>query len=125
MDAQEALDALAALGPFDSTQKQMWRADHYDQWVELEHPSRKTYVDKDGNPVSVDDTDPATRKGVTEVPAKVVVTASRVDDYVAKGFTVPQPAAVEEEAPRPRRRAAAAAKTESTDGAGNGQEPKE
>ena len=115
MDAQEALDALAALGPFDSIQKQSWRANNYDRWVELLHPSRTTFVDADGNPVSVDDTRPETLIGAFKVPAKVVVTASRVDDYVAKGYLIPADTPRIEAAPAEPKRTRKGAKATTPD----------
>lgn len=75
MNAVQALAELEEFGAYDSPQKQLWRMNHDNVMVRMEHPTSRSFdKDSQGEPVG---------RGR---PRVVEVRASRVDHYVAKGF---------------------------------------
>lgn len=92
VDAQEVLDKLAALGPYDgSPEKQLYRTSLNGFTTRLVHPTAMTAVDADGNPVNSDEN--IEIPGRRFIPKLVDLPAQYTDNYVAKGFKVPAPAA--------------------------------
>lgn len=88
VDAAEVVEKLADLGKWDGApDKQLYRTSLNGFTTLLVHPTMKTAVGKDGEPVNSDEN--LTIPGRQFVPKLVELPAQNIDDYLKKGFTVP------------------------------------